>query len=336
MNGIWLILVFSLIAGCSNNPSITKNTFLMDTFVQVKVKGGSRVSLKEHAIDATFTRMRALESKFTIFAEDGELAKINELGEGQEFALSDEMLNVLSASQDVNVITRGAFDITIGRAEELWFPVGGSKGLPAPDKLRAADESVGADKWGLDRDKKLIRFNTGGVKIDLGGIAKGFIVDEGIKTLKSFNISNALLNAGGDIYCFGEGGDRSGWRIGIRDPGDPQRIIATISVRDKGVATSGSYERFARIGSEELSHIIDPAEGRPLKKSKKSVTVVADTCMLADALATALYVMDVENGVRIIEGIEGADCIIVDNEGELYVSSGLKGKAQFGLTKARR
>jgi len=154
-----------------------------------------------------------------------------------------------------------------------------------------------------------VKFDRGG-KIDLGGIAKGFIVDEGIRILKKQGIKEAIINAGGDMYCMGK------YKIGIRDPKDRQRVITVLLVRDKGVATSAAYERGA--------HITDPRKGEAVIKPGKSVTVAAESCMRADALATALYVMEPREGLSIIEGIDGAECFIIDETGETHASSGLR------------
>lgn len=168
----------------------------------------------------------------------------------------------------------------------------------------------------LGKSEKLRRL-TGGAfdvriapdnKINLGGIAKGFIVDEGISSLKKSGIKNALINAGGDMYCMGN----AFMRIGIRDPKEPSKIAATVRLRNKGVATSGSYERPA--------HIIDPQTGRAVEKKLRSTTVIANDCMTADGLATALYVLGAEEGLLLIESIDDAECIILD-DGKIYRSS---------------
>ncbi len=161
-------------------------------------------------------------------------------------------------------------------------------------------------------------------KINLGGIAKGFIVDEGIKVLKESGVKNALINAGGDMYCMGEGTGKCGWKIGIRSPEDSRKIIARVMVRDKGVATSGGYER--------PLHIIDPRTGQPVEKKSPRVTVGANDCMTADGLATALYVLGPQEGLSLIEGIDNAECFIVD-DGDMRISEGFP---QIALTKIER
>jgi len=163
-----------------------------------------------------------------------------------------------------------------------------------------------------------VRLGAGG-KIDLGGIAKGFIVDEGIECLKESGVKIAIINAGGDMYCMGEN-----FKVGIKDPKDPRKIIATFAVKNKGVATSGGYER--------PGHIKNPRTGKPVRNTFRSVTVIANDCMTADALATALYVLSLSDALRLIEEIDGAECVIVDKNGKLFVSRGL---TQISLTNSR-
>ena len=154
-------------------------------------------------------------------------------------------------------------------------------------------------------------------KIDLGGIAKGFIVDEGIRVLRKNGIKSAIINAGGDMYCMG---DR--YNIGIKDPLDAENIIATFSVKDKGVATSANYER--------PGHIVDPRTGKSALKKVKSATVIANDCMTADGLATALYVLSAEEALALADGLGNVECAIIDGRDKLYFSQG------FSLTTASR
>jgi len=147
-------------------------------------------------------------------------------------------------------------------------------------------------------------------KIDLGGIAKGFIVDEGIRVLKRYGIEEAIIDAGGDMYCMGK------YKIGIRDPRSRREIMGVFSVCDRAVATSAAYERGA--------HIIDPRKGHAVVEPGKSVTVTAENCMRADALATALYVLEPQKGLSIIEELDDTECLIIDETGKIYVSDGLK------------
>lgn len=282
--------------GCSGRAPLAKDILIMDTFVHIEIRDSNASNLKAQAVDKAAGRMRDLERRFDAFKKGSELAAINSLKVTESLAVSPEMFAVLKLSKGLCEKSNGAFDITTGQA----------------------------DNWSLDEANKTLSIKKEGVKIDLGGAAKGYIVDEGIRVLKESGVTNGLINAGGDLYCMGEGAQPGGWRIGIRDPRNKKEIIGAFTVSDKGVATSGVYER--------PSHIINPATGKPRETALKSVTVIADTCMEADALATALFVMDTSDGLALTEGTEGAECVMIIGENGLkHASSGME--ARLYLTK---
>lgn len=291
-----IISLLVLLSGCTNPAGYKKDIILMGTFVRIEIADNLPGDSKEKAVSRAIEKMRELEKHFNYYLPTSELTRINKLKKREMLSLSQEMFKVLKTSRDISGMSGGAFSVSMGDL----------------------------DSWVLDEKKKAIVFKKEGVKIDLGGIAKGFIVDEGISVLRKNGISNALVAAGGDLYCMGGGPGGNGWKIGIRSPEDSRKIVAAFTTRDKGVATSGDYER--------PSHIIDPRTTRPVEKKSRSVTVVANDCMTADALATALYVLGPEDGLSLIEGIRGAECVIIGEDGEPHISSGF---GQINLTKFR-
>ncbi|MBN1354499.1 MAG: FAD:protein FMN transferase [Candidatus Omnitrophica bacterium] len=288
-----IFALFTLIHASPQNHQFSKNLILMDTFVHLEIRGRLDNKAASGAFAKVTERMRELEKKFDYYADDSELTKINKLNVGEKFRVSPDMLRVLKASLEMYQKTGGAFDVALGKRG-----------------------------WVLDEDDKAVILSNDNVKIDLGGIAKGFIVDEAVKILKKQGVRTALINAGGDMYCMGMG-QTEGWKIGIRDPRTRGDVIGSFSVSDKGVATSGDYER--------PSHIIDPKNSAPMRSALKSSTVVAVDCMTADALATALFVLDTSEGLKLIEKTDNAECVIVDEDGRVHKSSGF---GQISLTKS--
>jgi len=226
---------------------------------------------------------------------------------GKNIPLMDTFVRVEVRDASNRKTAVEALDEAIGRMKKLAAGLDRKSGeyRETADTRKILDEAARLKK--LTGGAFDIKFD-GADKIDLGGIAKGFIVDEGIRVLKKHGIKEAIINAGGDMYCMGE------YKIGIRDPRDRREVVTMFSARDRGVATSAVYERGA--------HIIDPRAGKPVIKPGKSVTVVAETCMRSDALATALYVLEAREGLLIIEGTDGAECFIIDETGQTHVSSG--------------
>ena len=288
------ILALCLFAQSANGASGKKDFILMDTFVRIEIRDELQESRKEEAINKAFKRMEELSGKFDYFKKESELAKINGLKKGETLTVSDDMLSILGFSRKMHDETNGAFDVTV---------------------LSSRGPSI----WAVNAEEKTISFNEDGVKIDLSGVAKGYIVDEGVKSLRQSGIKKAIVNAGGDMYCAGKA------RIGIRDPRDKEKIIGFFDAENTGIATSGAYER--------PGHIIDPRTGSRVKERLKSVTVTAKNCQKADALATALFVTDIEKGLSLIESTNDAECVIIDEKGALHVSSGMP---QITLTNEKR
>lgn len=292
------------ISGCARPLPYAKDFFLMDTFATIEIVDELENAFRERLVEKVISRMEKLERKFDYFSDSSELALINKLRKNDRLRLSDEMFRVLKKSKELYAQTTGAFDVTLGTGD-----------------------------WRLDEDRKRFYFTESGVNIDLGGIAKGFIVDEGIAVLKKYGIRNALINAGGDIYCIGGGAAGNGWKVGIRDPKDAKRIVEILTARDNGIATSGGYERFTEAGGRKLSHIINPKTGLFVGDVFKSVTVVAGDCMTADALATAFYVYEPREAIAAAKRMTRVDCIIVDEAGIVHFSGGF---SRANLTNAGR
>ncbi|MCQ9206330.1 MAG: FAD:protein FMN transferase [Omnitrophica bacterium] len=281
------------ISGCAKAPPYTKNFFLMDTFASIEIVDELESAFRERLVEKVISRMKKLERKFDYFSDDSELSLINRLRKKDKLRISDEMFRVLKRSKALYAQTSGVFDV-----------------------------SLGSGKWRLDEYRKRIYFTESGVSIDLGGIAKGFIVDEGIATLKKYGVRNALINAGGDMYCMGDGPAGNGWKVGVRDPKDSNKIVEILTVRNKGIATSGGYERFTETGGEKFSRIINPKTGLLVRDIYKSVTVVTGNCMTADALATAFYVYEPREAIAAAKRMTMVDCIIVDEAGGVHISGG--------------
>lgn len=280
------LLLISIVTGCTNFSFHKKDFLLMDTFVRIDIRDAINAKDRSRFEERAIERMKKLEARFDYFSKDSEVSAINRIGAKQRFLLSSEMYHVLKKAKDVELLTGGAFDITLGKKD-----------------------------WRLDTRRKTIYLMDRNTHINLGGIAKGFIVDEGIKTLIALGVKNALINAGGDMYCLGEGPRSSGWKVGIRDPRELDNVKEILIISDKGVATSGGYER--------ANHIFNPMAGEYSKEAVKSVTVIAPDCISADALATAFYVMDPEEAISIVHGIKGVECVIIDETGFLYTSAGV-------------
>lgn len=167
------------------------------------------------------------------------------------------------------------------------------------------------------------------VWLDLGGVAKGFAVDEAVKVLKEAGVPSGIVNAGGDLRSFGRKPGKIPWKIGIQNPDDPQDLAGVLDVGEISIATSGDYQRYFEVGGVRYHHILDSTTGRPARSGVRSVTTLADDCSLADALATAAFVMGPEKGLVLMEEWKGVEGVIISDDGAYHVTSGIGEKIPF-------
>lgn len=256
----------------------------MDTFVEVSCFSSDREPTLNAMKDA-FREMERIEKLFNKYDKASEVSKINALAGVEEVRISSELFKIIERSISYSELSGGSFDITV-----------------APQKKGRYKDIV------LDKDRLSIRFLAEDIKIDLGGIAKGYAVDRAKDILLSQGIEDALVNIGGNIFALGSPPGRKSWRIGIRDPRNKSDIIYRLNLADRAISTSGGYER--------PSHIINPISGRPAE-GIISVTIVADSAEKADALSTAVFVMGIEDSLRFIKSLKGVEVYIFDRDANL-------------------
>jgi thiamine biosynthesis lipoprotein len=253
------------------------------------------------AIDAALDELRAVETLMTRFSETSDVGRANRLAAAQAVAVSEATGMVLREALLWAGASEGAFDPCIGRAVRLWDvgrrrtppPLGEIRPLAGRNLFRALD----LDTW---RGATVVRFSDPDVKLDLGGIAKGYGVDRAVDALRRQGITRAIVNVGGDLYALGGPAAGEAWRIGVRSPEDPSRLAGKVQVRDAAVATSGDYFQYFSHGGRRYHHLLDPATGEPRVTPVRSVTVTAATCLAADAAATAVFGMTPERAGRLL------------------------------------
>jgi len=313
-----LLIVLLGTASCAPKPltKLEETRDMMDTFVTITVYSDEKTG--EEAIGAAFARMEEIERIASIFDEQAEAFQLNR--DGRLDAASDDLLKLITMSIDYNRVTDGAFDITVQPLLDLW--AGGLWKESAEVQQSRIDETmelVGSDKIGIEGNK--IYFTVEGMKITLGGIAKGYAVDEALEVLSSMGIKHALVNAGGDMATLGPKPDQEPWNIALANPDDTSQCLASFNVSDKAVCTSGNYERYFN-PEKTVAHIINPKTGYSAQECI-SVTIIAENCTQADALATGVFVIGPENGMRLVESLDDVECLIVDPNRVIHYSSGL-------------
>lgn len=274
-----------------------------------------------HAAKAETTR---LEKMLSVFIPDSEISRINEMAGIKKVTISDETLNVLLQAGEYARCSNGSFDVTVGPLVKVWRVLERSGELPNQADILEALAHVDYKELVLDNVNNTAMLKKPKQSIDLGGIGKGYAADQIVKVFKEFGITSACTDFGGNVALLGAKPDGSNWNVGIRHPRQEGSLIGIISVADKSVVTSGDYQRFfIAADGKRYHHIIDPKTGYPTEKGLISVTIVADSSLMADALSTAVFTTGLEGGIEILRAFPGAESILVDINQSVYMTRGL-------------
>jgi len=263
------------------------------------------------ATRSAFERIRELDSILSDYQAESELNRLSHHSSGPPVKIGPDLFRVLSTAQNLAVRSNGAFDVTAGPVIRLWRRARRQRALPEADRIAAALDLTGFRWLTLDAKQQTAQLAKPGMLLDVGGIAKGYAADEALKTLKRSGIERALVALGGEIVVSNPPPGKKGWTIEIASlnlPAAPKP--RALLLHNAAVSTSGDAEQFVEIGGIRYSHIIDPRTGKALT-GRRSVTVVAASGIDSDALATALSVMRLEEGLKLIEATRRAAAFIV-------------------------
>ncbi|MBE6949242.1 MAG: FAD:protein FMN transferase [Ruminococcaceae bacterium] len=304
-------MLFSL-TGCGMR-NYSETGFFLDTVITITVYDDDNSS-----IEAAFNEIERLEKLLSNTISDSDVCRVNNSSGWVE--ISPEMQEIVEKSLNYYRLTGGAFDITINPLTALWNVNGGGP-VPSDSEIQNRLRMVDFTKVQLHDGSIYAGNNT---EITLGGVAKGYIADKICELLKENGVEHGIINLGGNVVVFGGDPDGGDYTVGIRDPfGSETDLIGTVSISNGTVVTSGAYERFFVENDRIYHHIIDPATGYPSDSGISGVTIVAQDSALADALSTAVYIMGVQEGLELIEALNDVECIIIDDYGDITLSSGM-------------
>lgn len=293
---------------------------VMGTFARILVTAPDRAT-GQAAISGGFKKMELVDGLMSTYRPDSEISIVNKEAHERPVPVSPETYYVLEKAIEFSRLSQGHFDITIAPQIALWKHAADTNTPPTPAEKAAAKAKVGWQKLKLDPNEKTVRFTVEGMKLDLGGIAKGYGIDLALEAVRDAGALGAMIDIGGDIRCFGQAVEgRQHWRIGLQDPRvDPndnrEKLVKVLQFNDRAIATSGHYRRFVLIGGQKVSHILDPQTGQSSKKLT-STTIIAPDALTADALATAVSVLGQEKGLELIESIPEVEAIVIPPVGE--------------------
>ncbi|HSW35367.1 MAG TPA: FAD:protein FMN transferase [Candidatus Limnocylindrales bacterium] len=305
----------------------TYHYMLMDTTVEIRFQAVDSRSAEEIK-DKVIGEMERLENLFSRTIKDSEISSINNSAGLRPVQVSTEVLHVVEKSLSYAQLSGGAFDPTVAPLVDLWGFLGQEFRVPTAHEIETALTLVDYQLVEVDATAETVYLPLAGMSLELGGIAKGYIIDRALAVLVQAGVQDAFLNAGGDIGLLGSRPDGSPWRIGVRHPRDNREIVAVVPVRDKAVTTSGDYQRFFEENNIRYHHLLDPFTGLPAR-SLASVTIIAPTALESDALSTAVFILGPEEGMALIERLPNVEAILVTPDLEILISSGLEGVAQL-------
>ena len=327
-----LLLTTVVVAGCfSKNlftPKPYKETqFLMDTIIEITAYGPEA----EEGVKASFVELQRLHTLTNNFDNNSQVSRINQMAGKSKVVVDPDLLCMVNSSQELSSKLEGTFDVTIGPLTELWGI--GHKGeyVPSQTEIEKALALVNYRVIEVDNTANTIYLPKPGMLLDFGGIAKGYAVDKAIEVLKAKGITSALLNAGGDVRIIGNKPDGTAWRIGVQHPRQSDGISAKLSLTEwDTMETSGDYQRFMIKDGIRYSHIIDPRTGWQPREIA-SVTMVNNSSADGDILGTAIFILGVDKGLKLLQQFPGNEAIIITIDGKTIITPGLEGKIELSL-----
>ncbi len=297
-----LCFLYSVLSGCQSRYLYKDSRVMMGTFVEV-------ISPDKEAPNIVFSEIKRIEGLLSKYKGDSEVAKLNTLG---KLKVSPDTFYVLQKAKKIWQLSDGAFDITVGPLMDLWGFTDKKYYLPKNEEIKQTLSKVGFDKIIFNIDDNVVEFKVLGMKIDLGAIAKGYAVDCAVRKLKEHQIKSCLINAGGQIYCLGDKFGRP-WNVAIREPRN-KGFWNYLKLKDKAVATSGDYEQYFMNKGKRYTHIFNPKTGYPSNSGIVSVTVIAPDGLTADALATSVFILGKDKGLKLAKKFNNVDVEIIEEK----------------------
>jgi len=316
--GCLLTLLLLASAGCSRSKEVLISGATMGTDYHITVVTGPfyRPAVLAERIAA---RLAQINRSMSTYMAQSEISRFNALAKASaKMRISDDFWNVLQVAHRVYGLTGGAWDGTVYPLVRLWG-FGSSKPIahiPRPEQIQRVLRHIGFRHIRLLANNRIEKSDPA-LKLDLASIAKGYGVDQIALLLRQERFQNFLVEIGGEVFAAGLRRDGQTWKVGINRPQASaafNAVYQAISLHDMALATSGDYRNFFELAGKRYSHVIDPHSGRPVTNHVVSVSVVAPDCTLADGLATGIMVMGTQSGLRLVNRLDGVECLIVEKD----------------------
>lgn len=321
------ILSLLLLAGCQKKEvKLEKDFFAMDTYMKLTVYGETKQA--EKALERAEQEIVRLDNLWSTGKKESEISKINEEKQG---ILSEDSAKILETSLKISENTEGLFDISIYPAMEIWGFSDKNYRIPKEEEIQKVIGFINYKEIEYKKEEKNIQLKEN-MKIDFGGIAKGYTSARIMDIFQEEGVSGGMVNLGGNVQVMGKKPDGSKWKIAVQSPKKDGNYLGVLSVEDTAIITSGGYERFFEEDGVIYHHILHPRDGKPANSGLTSVTIICKDGTLADGLSTSLFLMGKEKAEEYWrKHSEEFEIILLTEDGTLYISEGIKEKFESDL-----
>lgn len=316
-----LLLIIFTLSSCSQKKIISRTEFVLNTVATISIYKNEGTEKSETIIDNAFELCKDYENILSRTIETSDIYKINS-SEGNQTEVNPQTAEIIKKSIEFSELSNGAFDITIEPLSSQWDFHAENPVPPSKESIDNALKHVNYKN--IDVSQNLITLSDKDSKIDLGAIAKGYIAEKLKEYLKENGVSSAIINLGGNVLTIGQNNNKD-FSIAVQNPvlEDKNSLMGKLMISDKSVVTSGTYERFFYYDNKLYHHIIDPNTGYPVDNNLLSVTIISDNSTDGDALSTSAFILGLEKGIELIEGINGVEAIFITNDNKMHFTSGI-------------
>ena len=330
LSKIFLFTIVGLLLFISCAPKnvdpVSQTQLMLGTVCQITLYDKS----SDSEFNAAFDRIHEIEHLMSIHLDDSEIASVNSASGLHPVVVSAETFEVIRLALDIAELSSGAFDPTIGPLVQLW-DITGANNVPSDQEIQALLPLVDYRRVVLDEEALSVYLPLTGMVFDLGGIAKGWAADEVARVLSGHK---GIVNLGGNVLVMGSKVDSSPWRIGIQDPDNTRgSYIGIVDMINSTLVTSGPYERFFEHEGTIYHHILDTKTGYPVVSPLTSVSIITQRSVIADGLSTSVYALGIEQGLELVNRLDGVEAVLLTEDGSIYLSDGiLAGEVTLNIT----
>lgn len=279
-------------------------------------------NLGNQHIDDAIAEITRIEKLISSWDTGSQTSLINQNAGKAPVEVDEELVTLIQRSIKISELTQGAFDITYASMDRIWKFDGSITQMPDSSEVKKSVEKVGYENIVIDEDERTVFLKHKGIKIGFGAIGKGYAADMAKKLLVNKGVHSGIINASGDLSAWGSQPDGLDWMVAIVNPLNKSKVFSWLPVADQAVVTSGNYEKYINLDGKLYTHIIDPRTGYP-SHGIISASIFTKNAELADALATAVFVMGVDTGLDFINQLKGVECVLIDENNSLITSKGI-------------